>query len=185
MLDGIGRSRGIRRTNAGLLVMAVAGVGPALAQVGHTAATHGDWQIRCFVPGEARGDETCALHQFVVAEERDDADLRVLVWRDEEVGPVLQVVTPLEVRLRAQISVSVDEEVIGRMAFERCTVEGCIAEVLLDEAALGRFLIGETAFFGYQLTTDGDANAAIGFPISLEGFAEGFDALDNWPPAGG
>jgi invasion protein IalB len=166
------------------LAAAIAG-GPALAQMGEIAATHGDWQIRCFVAEEGRGGETCALHQFVTAEGRDDADLRVLVWRDDDVGPVLQVVTPLEVRLRAQVSVTVDEEVIGRMEFERCSVDGCIAEVLIDEAALERFRTGETAVFGYQLTTDADANAAIGFPILLNGFAEGFDALDNWPPAGG
>lgn len=172
------------RAGGAALLLGIPG-GGALAQGGAVAATHGEWEIRCFIPEEGRGTETCALHQFVAAEGRPDADLRILVWRDADVGPVLQVVTPLDVRLRQQVSVTVDGEAIGRMEFERCTVDGCIAEVLIDDAALERFRTGTTALFGYHLVGDPAEAPGIGFPIGLEGFAEGFDALDNWPPAGG
>ncbi len=60
----------------------------------------------------------------------------------------------------------------------RCLPEGCIAEVELDDGLLERFGAGKTATFViFQTPEEG-----IGIPISLNGFTDGFAALDNPPP---
>lgn len=170
-----------RWVGAVALVTLAAMAPPASAQLGEVVETFGDWQIRC-VAAEREGDPPrCAMYQFVVAEGREDANLVVLVWRDEAAS-VLRVVTPLEVRLRNNVILTIDTELVGRMEFERCGLDGCIAEVLLDERVLGLLRAGTTAFFGYQFD---DAAEGIGFPIPLADFGTGYDALENIPPAGG
>lgn len=173
------------RLGTAFAALAILVPGAAFAQAGAVVETHGEWQLRCFAEGEGRGDERCALDQYVVAEDRNGASLRLLVWRDNETGPILQVLTPLDVRLRSRISMTVDDELVGRMEFERCSPDGCVAEVLLDEATVTRLRDGATVVFGYQLNADAEDQPGIGFPIALEGFAEAFDALANEPPAGG
>jgi len=62
---------------------------------------------------------------------------------------------------------------VGRAGFVRCLPNGCIAEVILDDALIGKLGSGSTAtFIIFQTPEEG-----IGIPISLAGFAEGFAAL--------
>jgi len=62
---------------------------------------------------------------------------------------------------------------IGHAGFVRCLPNGCIAEVILDDALIAKLRAGSTAtFIIYQTPEEG-----IGIPISLTGFGEGFDAL--------
>ncbi len=139
-----------------------------------TGDQHGDWLVQCVEPAGP-----CAITQHVVAGNREGVDLEVLAWRVGDDGPMLQVRVPLGVWLRAGIEVRVDDEAIGRMNFERCAVDGCFAEVLLDERLLGLMRSGTTALLVFRLYDDPDAG--IGVPISLAGFAPGFDALAPGP----
>ena len=75
--------------------------------------------------------------------------------------------------LPAGLGLRVDDEDVGRAGFVRCTVSGCIAEVLLDETLLQKLSTKELAtFIIFQTPEEG-----IGIPISLTGFGEGFNAL--------
>ena len=53
--------------------------GAANAQ-GAVRSVHGDWQIRCDTPPGAQGEQ-CALIQSVVAEDRSNAGLTVIVLK--------------------------------------------------------------------------------------------------------
>ena len=139
-----------------------------------TGDQHGDWLVQCVEPAGP-----CAITQHVVAGNREGIDLEVLAWRVGDDGPMLQVRVPLGAWLRAGIEVRVDDEAIGRMNFERCALDGCYAEVLLDDRLLGLMRTGTTALFVFRLYDDPDAG--IGVPISLAGFAPGFDALAPGP----
>ena len=163
----------ISRVPPAALVAALAlGAGAASAQP-DVVATFDEWQIRCLEPGP------CALSQYVVAGDRDDIDLEILVWKAAGQEPMLQVRAPLESWLRAGIEVRVDAEAIGRMNFERCGFDGCFAEVLLDEHFLGLMRAGTTALFIFRLYNDPETG--IGVPISLAGFTAGYEALAARP----
>src|SRR5579864_677238 len=52
---------------------------------GAVRSVHGDWQIRCDTPPGAQ-NEQCALIQSVVAEDRSNAGLTVIVLKTAEIG---------------------------------------------------------------------------------------------------
>jgi invasion protein IalB len=55
----------------------------------------------------------------------------------------------------------------------RCLPNGCIAEVVMDDKLLEQLRTGKAAtFIIFQTPEEG-----IGFPMSLDGFAEGYDQL--------
>src|SRR5690349_2801133 len=55
-------------------------LGTAAQAQGAVRSTHGDWQIRCDTPPGAQGEQ-CALIQSVVAEDRSNAGLTVIVLK--------------------------------------------------------------------------------------------------------
>ena len=66
-----------------------------------------------------------------------------------------------------------DDADIGRAGFVRCLPNGCIAEVILEDALLAKLKAGgQATFIIFQTPEEG-----IGIPISLKGFSAGFDAL--------
>jgi invasion protein IalB len=71
---------------------------PAQAQ-GAVRSVHGDWQIRCDTPPGAQ-NEQCALIQSVVAEDRSNAGLTVIVLKTaDQKSRLMRVVAPLGVLL--------------------------------------------------------------------------------------
>jgi invasion protein IalB len=174
---GMIRRRGIRRhairRHALPLALVLCGLaGPALAQ-GEVRATHGDWVVRCDTPAGA-STEQCALTQTVLAEDRDNIGLNVIVLKTaDQKARLLRVVAPLGVALPYGLGLTIDGENIGSVNFVRCLPEGCVAEVILEDALLTRLRNGTTAtFIIFQTPEEG-----IGIPVSLAGFGEGFDAL--------
>ena len=133
----------------------------------------GDWQKRCEVPAGA-SDEQCAIVQNVAAEDRPNVTLLVIVLptADRE-SMLLRVVAPLGVLLPAGLGLLIDDEDVGRAGFVRCLATGCVAEVVMDDALITQLRTGEEAtFIVFQTPEEG-----IGIPVSLEGFADGFDSL--------
>ncbi|RAI37727.1 invasion-associated locus B family protein [Rhodoplanes elegans] len=149
-----------------------AAVGPAAAQ-GAVRSVHEDWQIRCETPPGAQSEQ-CALFQSVVAEDRANVGLTVLVLRTaDQKTRLMRVQAPLGVLLPAGLGLKVDNVDVGRAGFVRCLPRGCYAEVVLDETLIKQFRSGQTAtFFIFQTPEEG-----IGFPMSLKGFGDGFDKL--------
>ncbi|WP_108658514.1 invasion associated locus B family protein [Acuticoccus kandeliae] len=157
---------------------AIATADPAAAQ-GRIVGRHGDWQIRCERPVGAPSEQ-CALVQNVEAQDRANVGLTVIFLHTaDRQARILRVLAPLGVLLPSGLGLSIDENEVGLAGFVRCLPEGCIAEVELDDGLMERFEAGNTATFViFQTPEEG-----IGIPISLNGFSEGFSALDNPPPA--
>ena len=62
-------------------------------------SVHGDWQIRCDTPPGAQAEQ-CALIQSVVAEDRSNAGLTVIVLKTaDQKSKLMRVVAPLGVLL--------------------------------------------------------------------------------------
>ncbi|HZD89391.1 MAG TPA: invasion associated locus B family protein [Pseudolabrys sp.] len=157
---------------AAAFVLALGGAQPAAAQ-GAVKSVHKDWQIRCDTPPGAK-HEQCALIQSVTAADRANVGLTVIVLKTaDKKSRLMRVVAPLGVLLPSGLGLKIDNTNIGRAGFVRCLPNGCIAEVVMDDMLLKELQTGKTAtFIIFQTPEEG-----IGFPMSLAGFKEGYDAL--------
>ncbi|HWP27573.1 MAG TPA: invasion associated locus B family protein [Xanthobacteraceae bacterium] len=155
-------------------VFAALGVfGSAAMAQGVVRSVHNDWQIRCDTPPGAQ-HEQCALMQSVIAEDRPNIGLTVLVLRTaDQKARLMRVIAPPGVLLPNGLGLWIDKTEVGRAGFVRCLPIGCITEVILRDDLLRQLRNGQVATFTiFQTPEEG-----IGFPISLKGFAEGFDKL--------
>ena len=156
------------------LVFATVWTVPADAQSsGKVRSRHGAWNIICDVPPGA-ANEQCALMQNVVAEDRAEVGLSVVVLRTaDNKARILRVLAPLGVLLPNGLGLNIDGKDIGRANFVRCIQDGCYAEVILDETLLSTMTGGSSAtFIVFQTPEEG-----IGIPVALDGFADGFKEL--------
>lgn len=140
---------------------------------GAVKSVHGDWQIRCETPPGAQ-NEQCALFQSVVAEDRANVGITVLVLKTaDQKSRLMRVQAPLGVLLPAGLGLKVDNADVGRAGFVRCLPRGCYAEVVMDDTLVSKLRTGQTAtFFIFQTPEEG-----IGFPLGLKGFGDGYDKL--------
>jgi invasion protein IalB len=158
----------------GLLAMLAVAFAPAAAHAqGAVRSTHGDWQIRCDTPPGAQAEQ-CALIQSVVAEDRSNAGLTVIVLKTADgKSKLMRVVAPLGVLLPSGLGLKLDNQDVGRAGFVRCLPNGCVAEVVMDDKLLGQLRTAKTAtFIIFETPEEG-----IGFPLSLNGIGEGYDKL--------
>ena len=140
---------------------------------GAVKSVHKDWQIRCDTPPGAKSEQ-CALIQSVTAEDRANVGLTVIVLKTADLkSRLMRVVAPLGVLLPSGLGLKIDQTDVGRAGFVRCLPNGCIAEVVMDDALIAKLRTGKTAtFIIFQTPEEG-----IGFPMSLAGFGEGYDKL--------
>jgi invasion protein IalB len=152
--------------------LALGGTGEGFAQ-GAVKSVHKDWQIRCDSPPGAKFEQ-CALIQSVTAEDRANVGLTVIVLKTaDQKTRLMRVVSPLGVLLPSGLGLKIDNADIGRAGFVRCLPNGCIAEVVMDDTLIGKLKTGKVAtFIIFQTPEEG-----IGFPLSLDGFGEGYDKL--------
>ncbi len=156
-----------------LAVLSLAGSTTSANAQGAVRSVHGDWQIRCDTPPGAK-NEQCALIQSVVAEDRSNAGLTVIVLKTaDQKSRLMRVVAPLGVLLPSGLGLKLDNVDVGRAGFVRCLPNGCVAEVVLDDKLLNQLKTAKTAtFIIFETPEEG-----IGFPLSLNGLAEGYDQL--------
>jgi invasion protein IalB len=136
--------------------------------------TFGDWQMRCEQPAGARAEQ-CALTQNVAAEDRPNLQLVVIALKTADArARLLRVSAPLGIMLMSGLGLRIDGADIGRAPFAHCRVTtGCTAEVIMNDTLLDQLKTGQTAtFIIFQTPEEG-----TGIPVSLNGFAEGFDSL--------
>lgn len=168
-------TRAIPRLAAFILLAAivVASTVQTLAQA-QPKKSFGDWIIDCGKPPGAR-TERCALLQSVVDEERSNVGLRVVFLLTSSGERVLRVVAPLGVLLPFGLGLRIDNEPIGDkpLPFIRCRAMGCISEIIVKDALLDKLKTGTEALFIIVETKE--QGRAI--PISLKGFAKGFEYL--------
>jgi invasion protein IalB len=156
------------------LILALGGlpIDRAAAQ-GAVKSVHKDWQIRCDTPPGAKSEQ-CALIQSVTAEDRANVGLTVIVLKTADAkNRLMRVVAPLGVLLPSGLGLKIDAADVGRAGFVRCLPNGCIAEVVMDDELIKKLRNGKAAtFIIFQTPEEG-----IGFPMSLNGFGEGYDKL--------
>jgi invasion protein IalB len=146
---------------------------PTTFAQGAVRSVHGDWQIRCETPPGAQ-NEQCALFQSVIAEDRANVTLTVVVLKTaDQKSRLMRVVAPLGVLLPSGLGLKIDQTDVGRAGFVRCLQRGCYAEVVMDDNLLKQLRSGQTATFIIFLTPE----EGIGFPMSLKGFGDGYDKL--------
>jgi invasion protein IalB len=140
---------------------------------GAVRSVHGDWQIRCDTPPGAQSEQ-CALMQSVIAEDRANVGLTIVVLKTaDQKMRLMRVVAPLGVLLPSGLGLKIDNADVGRAGFVRCLPNGCVAEVVMEDALIKQLRTGATAtFIIFQTPEEG-----IGFPMSLKGFGDGFDKL--------
>ena len=140
---------------------------------GVVKAQYGVWQMSCDTPPGA-SFEQCAIIQNVTAEDQPNVGLSVIVlmWAVRQ-ARVLRVVAPLGVLLPKGLGLNVDGVDMGRVAFVRCLPNGCVAEVVIDDALLKTLSEGKNAIFVVFKTPE----EGVGIPVSLTGFADGFKQL--------
>ncbi len=133
----------------------------------------GDWQLSCDTPPGA-SFEQCAIIQNVTAEDQPNVGLSVIVLKTaDNKARLLRVLAPLGVLLPNGLGLNVDGTDMGRVAFVRCLPNGCVAEVVMDDALIKTLSEGKSAIFIVFKTPE----EGIGIPVSLNGFKEGFAAL--------
>lgn len=168
------RNLRIAPVSAAILAVAafLAAALPANAQ-GAVKSVHGDWQIRCDTPAGAQAEQ-CALIQSVVAEDRSNAGLTVIILKTaDQKSKLMRVVAPLGVLLPSGLGLKLDDKDVGRAGFVRCLPNGCVAEVVMDDNLLNQLKTAKTAtFIIFETPEEG-----IGFPLSLKGIGEGYDKL--------
>ena len=140
---------------------------------GTVRSSHGAWSVVCDKPAGA-STEQCALMQNVIAEDRPEIGLSVVVLKTaDRKSKILRVLAPLGVLLPNGLGLNIDGKDIGLAYFVRCFSDGCYAEVVLEDELLKTLRSGATAtFIVFQSPEEG-----IGIPVDLKGFAEGYDAL--------
>ena len=102
-----------------LAAWALLGLTAAASAQGAVRSVHGDWQIRCDTPPGAQ-TEQCALIQSVVAEDRSNAGLTVIVLKTaDQKSKLMRVVAPLGVLLPSGLGLKLDNVDVGRAGFVR------------------------------------------------------------------
>jgi invasion protein IalB len=135
--------------------------------------THGAWQVSCRTPPGAK-EEKCALVQSVTAEDRPNVGLTVVFYKAiGENKKLLRVVVPLGVLLPTGLGLKIDNQDVGNAPFLKCSRQGCVAEVVLQDSVIDKLKKGSNAMFIIFDTPE----AGIGIPVSLQGFADAFASL--------
>lgn len=134
---------------------------------------YGEWALACDTPPGA-ASEQCALVQNVVAEDRNEIGLSVVVLRTaDKKAELLRVLAPLGILLPGGLGLVIDGNEIGKAFFTRCFNDGCYAEVKLEDKLLDALKKGNMAtFIIFQSPEEG-----IGIPINLTGFSDGYQAM--------
>lgn len=163
-----------RLVGAGFVVLAAVALQTFTSQgQGVVKAQYGDWQMSCDTPPGA-SFEQCAIIQNVTAEDQPNVGLSVIVLKTaDQKARLLRVLAPLGVLLPNGLGLNVDGIDMGRVAFVRCLPNGCVAEVVMDDALLKILSEGKTAIFVVFKTPE----EGVGIPVSLNGFGDGFQQL--------
>ncbi|TLG78021.1 invasion associated locus B family protein [Methylocystis sp. B8] len=143
------------------------------AQAAAAKAKFGDWELRCETPAGA-ATEQCALIQSVVAEDKSNISLVVVVLKTSDgKSRLLRVIAPLGVLLPNGLGLKIDQTDIGRAGFVKCLPTGCVAEVTMDDKLIDQLKNGKIAtFIIHQVPDEG-----IGLPLTLQGFKDGYAKL--------
>ena len=133
----------------------------------------GDWELRCEKPAGA-ASEQCALIQSVVADDKSNINLVVIILKTSDgKSRLLRVIAPLGVLLPNGLGLKIDNADIGRAGFVKCLASGCVAEVSMDDKLIDQLKNGKTATFIIHQTPE----EGVDLPLTLQGFKDAFAQL--------
>ena len=125
------------------------------------------------VKGSFTGATTDRIGRFELANEGTLFLDEIANINPNQQARLLRVLAPLGVLLPNGLGLNIDGTDMGRVAFVRCLPNGCVAEVVMDDALLKQLSDGSTAIFVVFKTPE----EGIGIPVSLNGFKDGFANL--------
>jgi invasion protein IalB len=85
----------------------------------------------------------------------------------------MRVIAPLGVLLPPGVSLRIDDTDAGRLNFLQCLPNGCVAQLALDDALIGKLKSGKTATLGIFQTPE----QGVGIQAPLAGFKEAYEQL--------
>ncbi|MHA1559079.1 MAG: invasion associated locus B family protein [Alphaproteobacteria bacterium] len=150
---------------------------PAVTQEGLAAAedrvVFGDWTVRC--DQAPNGAVQCALTQAVEAQDRENVWLNAYAFipADGDGATLLSILVPLRVILTRGLGLRIDNAEMSVFEFVTCSLEGCLASIVLTDELNTALRNGSEALFVIYF----EAQLGIGVPISLVGIGAGLDAL--------
>ena len=143
-----------------------------------TTATYGDWVLQCVANGSPPPDEICDMAQVTQVQGKNVPFSRVAVAHPDKGQAVKLIVqVPVNASFATQVHIQTSDDDPGVIApFANCNPNGCFAEFDLRDDLLKKFYdatgIGKVSF--------ADAGAhTITVPLSFNGFAQAFDALNK------
>ncbi|MGR8949445.1 MAG: invasion associated locus B family protein [Gammaproteobacteria bacterium] len=135
----------------------------------------GNWLVRCG-PQDSGDDQGCFLFQNLVLKEGGQRVLQVAVgFVDNAPEPIALLSLPLGISLPPGAKMSIDDEREYKLQIERCEINGCRAGLKLTAALIEKFRRGNALsvlFYDSQ-------RRPIEVPLSLDGFVDGFQALET------
>jgi invasion protein IalB len=157
----------------GVALALFAGRADATDSQGAIKDKHGDWATRCETPPGAQAEQ-CAIVLSVVDQERPNLILVVIVLNTaDRKARLMRVVAPLGVLLPPGVSLRIDDADAGRLNFLQCLPNGCVAQLAMDEALIGKLKSGKTATLGIFQTPE----QGVGVQAPLSGFKEAYEQL--------
>ncbi|MBP2316712.1 invasion associated locus B family protein [Azospirillum soli] len=155
-----------------LTALSVLAAFPVLA-ASHAGKTFGDWAVECErAPG---GETRCFLSQTQLLKESNARLLKTSVgYLGPKEEPMLVLLLPLGVDLRAGIALKVDDSPQLTLVYQQCVQDGCMAAVPLNGptlAALRKAKRIQVGMMPYASTQTMTVN------VSPNGLASGMDAL--------
>jgi invasion protein IalB len=152
----------------------VATSGSAFAQQS-TAATYGDWVVRCVMQGMP-AKKTCDMEQTTEAQGKNIPISHVAIAQPMKAPPFSLIVQlPVNVWLATGVKIEMNDKDAGFAGhFVYCAPAGCFADVEVSADTLKKFRVA-TAPGRIVFKNAGQRDVAI--PISFKGFGEAYDAL--------
>jgi invasion protein IalB len=145
---------------------------PALAAP-QPGKTYDDWAVEC--EQTPAGDSSCFLSQTQLLKQNNARLLKASIgYLGPKRQPMLVLVLPLGVDLRAGIAVKVDDVPQISLPYQQCVQDGCTAALPLDARTLAalrkakRIQVGMMPYGGKQTVT---------IDVSPNGLERGMDAL--------
>ena len=146
------------------------GTNPALK----VKETHGDWEIVCGKTSPTAIKDECFMAQGVNSRETKRPVLTAMVLKPEnQKEPVLRLTVPLGILLPRGLAFAIDGEQVGGVGFLYCLADGCVTQVTLDAAIVGKLKAGKAATATIHQPND----KPVSIPVSLNGFTAGYDAI--------
>ncbi|VAW16768.1 hypothetical protein MNBD_ALPHA09-1821 [hydrothermal vent metagenome] len=144
---------------------------------------HGDWSELCQAD-TGPGADRCILVQNIESANRPGFGLATVVRKvPGKTGPtaMMHIYVPLGIYLPKGLGLQIDDQLIGNTPFWSCIPFQCEARVTLPPELIAQLGQGQRALYAvYENPTKGTV-----LPISLDGFAEGLQALKPFVPDAG